>query len=212
MKHYVVSSNCCTIIFKRIVQSTLFVSLSSLQKTWLLSPRIPNALYFSSSIFDLILYDITKQKITMYYNNILKLFRQIKNYSQLLHFPKICNTWKENTPKIVYIRYIVLTMMHRWTLLWKCCKTPALLLTDLPVCTSSVSRHWAHELCVGMRFFHALYEREFPPWLLQWARASFRWPSPGKRHWPENTIIHRHIFLPLRRNSNDCMQLKRWGP
>lgn len=102
--------------------------------------------------------------------------------------------------------------MHRWTLLRKCCKTPALLLTDLPVCTSSVSRHWAHELCVGMRFFHALYEREFPPWLLQWARASFRWPSPGKRHWPENTIIHRHIFLRLRRNSNDCMQLKRWGP
>lgn len=70
-------------------------------KTWLLSPRIPNALYFSLSIFYLISYDITKQKITIFYNNILKLFREIKNYSQLFHFPKTCNTLKENTPKIV---------------------------------------------------------------------------------------------------------------
>lgn len=180
-------------------------------KTWLLSPRIPNALYFSLSIFYLISYDITKQKITIFYNNILKLLRQIKYYSQLFHFPKTCNMLKENTPKIVCTVHSA-NNDAQVNFITESCKTPALLLTDLPVCTSSVSRHWAHELCVGMRFFHALYEREFPPWLLQWARASFRWPSPGKRHWPENTIIHRHIFLRLRRNSNDCMQLKRWGP
>lgn len=176
-------------------------------KTWLFSPRIPNALYFSLSIFYLISYDITKQKITIFYNNILK----FKNYSQLFHFPKTCNMLKENTPKIVCTVHSA-NNDAQVNFITESCKTPALLLTDLPVCTSSVSRHWAHELCVGMRFFHALYEREFPPWLLQWARASFRWPSPGKRHWPENTIIHRHIFLRLRRNSNDCMQLKRWGP
>lgn len=127
-------------------------------------------------------YEITMQKLKIFWS-CKNLFSQIKNYPQLFHFPQICNK-KTNIACMVCSAKIDVQV----NFIKECFKLPALPLADLPVCTFSAFHRWAHELCDGMRFFHALYEREFPPWSLQWARVSFQWPSPGRHHWPEITI------------------------